>query len=245
MRKMMKGIVAVLAVSAVMAGSAVAADKLKVMDSTGNTTMFSVEDNGNFSVPGSLKYDNASKFLGIGTATPQAVFHANYKTAFAPFLLERELDNNGAVSLTADNFGGNGAGSLTGSGMLFRFAKGTKAAPANVAPGDRLGFLVFGGSAGGAMRHTVAIDAMVDAGTVSSTSLPTYVQIATTPNGSTARAERLRIGSDGRIRLSNQPAAPVATDACTTGDLILDAPNGYLYLCTASGAWKRATFAAY
>ena len=85
---------------------------------------------------------------------------------------------------------------------------------------------------------------MVDAGTVNSTSLPTYLQFMTTANGATARAERLRIAGDGRLRLSNQPAAPVSgSTACTAGDMILDAANGFLYLCTVTGnTWKKAKF---
>jgi len=69
-------------------------------------------------------------------------------------------------------------------------------------------------------------------------------QSGVVPTGGT---ERLRIAGDGRLRISNQPAAPANNVACTVGDLILDATNGYLYLCssTTSPYWKRATFAAY
>ncbi|SNB46633.1 hypothetical protein [Geobacter sp. DSM 9736] len=230
----------------VMASQAMAAPKLVVKDNlTPANDVFVVEDTGDFQVPGSFKFNNTSNFLGIGIDTPTAAFHVNYKTASAPFLLERELDNSGAVSLTADNYAAANGGSLVGSGMLFRFSKGTKSSPSNVANGDRLGFLTFGGMAGGAMRHTAAINALVDAGTISSTSLPTYIEFATTANGSVSRLERLRIAGDGRIRLSNQPAAPANNAACTTGDMILDAPNGFLYLCTGTNSWKRTSFAAY
>ena len=229
-----------------LAGSAQAATcvgcSFAVQDSGGANDMFTVYPTGNFNVPGSFIWDNVGKKMGIGTDTPAAAFHVNYKTALAPFLLERELDAPGAVSMQADNYGGTGAGSGTGAGMLFRFSKGTKAATAAVAVGDRLGFLVFGGNTGAAFQHTAAINSFVDAGTVSAASLPTYLQFMTTADGSIARTERLRIAADGRLRITNQPAAPVNGAVCTTsGDLILDATGGFLYLCNGA-TWKRATF---
>jgi hypothetical protein len=242
--RLMKGVCFCFLVMA-LALPAFGEDKLIVKDAGGTNTVFSVDDNGTFQVPNAFIWDNVNKRVGYGLTNPTAAFHLNYKTALAPFILERELDASGAVSMVGDNYGGAGAGSGTGAGMLFRYNKGTKAAPAAVAVGDRLGFLVFGGYSGSAVVHTAAINSLVDAGTVSSTSLPTYLQFMTTPNGSTARQERLRIAGDGRLRLSNQPAAPANNDTCTVGDLILDAANGYLYLCTATNTWQRAQFAAY
>jgi hypothetical protein len=93
-------------------------------------------------------------------------------------------------------------GSASGSGFLARFARGTKDVPLDVQAGDRLGFNVFGGWAGGAFRHTAGITAAVDTGTVSATSLPTYLAFTTTPNGSIARAERMRITSDGSVAIN-------------------------------------------
>lgn len=71
-----------------------------------------------------------------------------------------------------------------------------------------------------------------------------YIAFQTTATGTTTRNEKLRINGDGSIRLSNQPAAPVSgTTACTAGDMILDAANGFLHLCTVTGnTWKKATF---
>ncbi|MHB8084808.1 MAG: hypothetical protein ACYDHZ_03205 [Dehalococcoidia bacterium] len=92
--------------------------------------------------------------------------------------------------------------STAGSGFLARFARGTKAAPANVIPGDRLGFNVFGGWAGNWI-HTAAIEAIVDTGTVSGTSLPTYMRFSTTPDGSLGRVERMRIASGGNISVNS------------------------------------------
>jgi hypothetical protein len=71
-----------------------------------------------------------------------------------------------------------------------------------------------------------------------------YIAFQTTKELTTTRNEKLRINGDGSIRLSNQPAPPVSgTTACTAGDMILDAPGGFLYLCTVTGnTWKKATF---
>ena len=91
---------------------------------------------------------------------------------------------------------------MSGSGFLARFARGSRSSPANVTNGDRLGFNVFGGWAGGAFRHTGAIEALVDTGTVSASSLPTYMKFSTTPDGSASRAERMRIDSAGRVSIN-------------------------------------------
>ena len=199
--RLMKGVCFCFLVMA-LALPAFGADKLIVKDAAGTTDVFKVDDTGTFQVPNAFIWDNVNKKAGFGLTNPAAAFHINYKTALAPFTLERELDSPGAVAMTGDNYGGTGAGSGTGTGMLFRYQKGTKAAPAAVAVGDRLGFLVFGGHSGSAVVHTAAINSLVDSGTVSATSLPTYLQFQTTPNGSTTRAERLRISASGVVSIN-------------------------------------------
>lgn len=76
-------------------------------------------------------------------------------------------------------------------------------------------------------------------------SQPTSLTFGTTAVNTVAATEKLRIAGDGRLRLSNQPSAPANNAACTTGELILDAANGYLYLCTATNTWKRTVFSSY
>jgi hypothetical protein len=199
--RLMKGVCFCLLVLA-LALPAFGEDKLIVKDAAGINTVFSVDDTGTFQVPNAFIWDNVNKKVGYGLTNPTAAFHLNYKTALSPFILEREFSGNGAVSMVGDNYGGTGAGSNTGAGMLFRFQKGTKAAPAAVAVGDRLGFLVFGGYSGSAVVHTAAINSLVDSGTVSTTSLPTYIQFQTTPDGSTTRAERMRISASGVVSIN-------------------------------------------
>ncbi len=154
----------------------------------------------------SLYWDNANKRLGVGSISPEAPLHVLSTVAGAPFTLQQ----SGSTPLTAlyDNWG---AGTATsGAGFLARFARGTKDAPANVGVGDRLGFNVFGGLAGGAWRHTAAIEAMVDTGTVSATSLPTYLRFLTTPDGSVTRTEAMRISANGNVGIgTTSPEAPL------------------------------------
>ena len=165
MNRICKVILAAAAVLA-LAAPAMAVDKLIVnntngtagfkVDDTGKLTVrnlgntadvFTVDNIGNISVPGALKFDNTSKFLGLGVDTPLAVFHGYFTTAAPPFILERSLDTNGAVGLTATNFAGTGGGNspatLIGSGMIFASSRGTKAIPADLVPGDRIGYLVL------------------------------------------------------------------------------------------------------
>jgi len=94
LRKLSRTMATVVTLSAlVVVSQAGAATKLQVNGTDGSTPVFQVDDSGTFQVPNAFKFDNTSKFIGIGTTSPTAGFHLNYKTAFPPFLLERELDN--------------------------------------------------------------------------------------------------------------------------------------------------------
>lgn len=147
--------------------------------------------------PGGLADTGIFASVGIGTATPSAPLHISSTTSTQP----ETIDLSGVGPMTAQwNNYYNGASA--GSGFLARFARGTKGEEANVQAGDRLGFIVFGGWAGGAFRHTVGITGTVDQGTISATSLPSYLWFTTTPNGSTARTERMRITSAGNVGIN-------------------------------------------
>jgi len=143
--------------------------------------------------------------LGVGTGSPSAPLHVYFLSSPGgpnPFLME--VDNaSTAASMEARAYG-------VGPGFLFHYAKGTKASPTDVSVGDRIGFVVFGGYAGGAFRNAAAINAIVDAGAVNSTSLPTYLQFMTTPNGSISRLERMRIDESGNVGIGTiAPKSPL------------------------------------
>jgi hypothetical protein len=150
--------------------------------------------------PGGLADTGIYGAVGIGTSSPISPLHISSTTSTQP----ETIDLSGVGPMTAQwNNYYNGAAS--GSGFLARFARGTKDVPLDVQAGDRLGFNVFGGWAGGAFRHTAGITAAVDNGTVSATSLPTYLAFTTTPNGSIARAERMRIDAQGKVGVNVIP----------------------------------------
>lgn len=64
-------------------------------------------------------------------------------------------------------------------------------------------------------------------------------------NGSSASTtERMRVNTDGKIQITGDSVtiktsqSPASSDACDTGEIAWD--TGYIYICTSSGAWKRA-----
>jgi len=107
---------------------------------------------------------------------PSAPLHMRYNTAT---MVIAEADGASPCVLQLDTYG---AGSATsGGGFLGRFARGSKTSLSNVAVGDRLGFNIFAGYAGGAFRHTGGIEGVVESGTISATSLPTGIRFLTIP----------------------------------------------------------------
>lgn len=166
--------------------------------------------------------------LGVGTSSPSGLIHASGNLQ-NPVLVEG--DGSAGVSAVFDNYYGSG-GVHAGGGLLGRMARGSKASPANVAVNDRLGFNVFGGYAGGAFRHVAAIEALVDSGTISASSLPSAIRFLTTPNGSVARQERMRIDKDGNVTPPSDNTGSIGTASkrwalvraatVTQGDLVYE-----------------------
>jgi hypothetical protein len=68
---------------------------------------------------------------------------------------------------------------------------------------DRLGFFLFGTTVSGTPYHAAGINAVSD-GAWSATSTPAYFQFFTTPSGSAARAERMRLASSGEAIFYNR-----------------------------------------
>lgn len=86
-----------------------------------------------------------------------------------------------------------------GAFFILRHARGSLAVPADELAGDRMGILTFGGYAGGGFRNVCGIEGRAGTGTISATSLPSYLAFLTSPDGSIARTERLRIDQDGNL----------------------------------------------
>jgi hypothetical protein len=173
--------------------SASAADKLVVEDSAiPPNKMFSVTDTGDVNAAGNVTSDG---YLGIGVATPKAAISA--KGADSPssqlMMLREETHVNG------------------GAGFIAYHNNADTAMP-NV--NDRLGYFLFGSyfkdttNKYGAgvdwlwARNGGGISARAD-GNWTDTSIPTYFTFETAGSGTTARTERLRIGSDGVIKIND------------------------------------------
>lgn len=234
MKKMVKVILAAAAVVA-LAVPAMAAEKLIVKNAAGTANVFTATDNG---------------WLGLGATPDRPMFiDANSNTLAAGnssmvVTGEKNMERFELRSFRAATQGPQ----PTFQGMA---ARGTTAAPEAVINNTNLfsliGFGWNGTAYGGtdpAANSGAALIGMYASETHSTTAKGAYIAFQTTKNTTITRNEKLRINGDGSIRLSNQPAAPVSgTTACTVGDMILDAPNGFLYLCTVTGnTWKKATF---
>lgn len=67
--------------------------------------------------------------------------------------------------------------------------------------GDRLGYVLFGSTAGASQYQGGGIEARAE-GDYSATSTPTYFVFATSPSGTTVRAERMRIAAGGLVSIT-------------------------------------------
>ncbi len=207
--------------------------KLDIYGTAGSADIFAISSSTN----ARLFTVNAAGNVGIGTSTPSALLHVYTTSANSPF---KVTQSNATVALTLnlDSYGGTNVNA--GGGVLARYARGTDALPTDVVAGDRLGFNIFGGYAGSAFRHTSGIEAIVDSGTVSTTSLPTYLRFLTTADGSVSRTERLRITSGGNVGIgTTSPSAKLAitgTSGATTDIFaIASSTNIRLFTITAEG----------
>lgn len=144
------------------------ADKLMVQDSGGNIK-FSARDDGSIML-------NSNTFYGPSWA------------------LIYGSSNNNNTGLALDSYGSTAA---LGGGGIFRYARGTQAAPSAVQNGDRLGFFVFGGYDGTNFLNTAGLTVKVD-GAVSTGSVPAKLVFETLATGS-PRLERMVISSNGNV----------------------------------------------
>jgi len=188
MRKMITSIAAVLAVSALMIGTATAADKLMVKGTDGTTDVFKVTDNGTIVTNGGFYYDGATKRLGIGTSTPGIDLN-----------VVRDITLGGTVMWL------DGVGDVAyGPNIAIRTARGSKAAMNPTLNGDIVGQVNFRGaygSTGSAVFAPIRRSGFVSYATenYTTTAQGTNLTFVTTANGSTTPTEKLFITGDGKI----------------------------------------------
>jgi hypothetical protein len=156
---------------------------------------------------GYVQYSHVDNSLRLGTdaiermriaSTGSVVVSssATYNAAPAVSTVFHVMSETAGDTINHVNYSGS---STAGSGYGMRTARGTAAAPAAVQVGDRTGAIFMGGYTGSAFVNTAVIQSNIDTGTVSASSLPTYMSFLTTPNNSIGRLERVRITSEGSV----------------------------------------------
>lgn len=172
-------------------------DRLVVTDSTGANTEFAAGDNGTIRL-------NSNTFLGPTWA------------------LIYGSSNSSNTGLAMDSYGSPTAPATTvtlGGGAVFRFARGTQAAPTTVGVGDRLGFFVFGGYDGVNWVNAAGFTSKVDGTVVNgSNNVPTKLVFETlAQQGETAddglRIERMIISSKGNVAIGGDTGSGIASPA--------------------------------
>lgn len=116
---------------------------------------------------------DASGNIGAGTNAPTSLLHVD-----GGIITSQRYENSGAIVL--------------------RRAQGTQSAPTAITSSVTLSNVVTRGYDGSTYRDVASIQAFSN-GAVGSTSSPGILSFGTTPSGSTAVQERLRITSEGRI----------------------------------------------
>ncbi|ACM19805.1 hypothetical protein Geob_1445 [Geotalea daltonii FRC-32] len=237
LRQKMLAMAAVVAVSGLMMASvAGAAPKLIVKDNATPTPndVFTVADDGQITAK-DLTFKPATKKFGFGTSNPQTSLH----------LVELASPFDRGLTIGQHDAG-------TAAAVInIKKSSGTDASPGLPASGSNIAAFhaqVYDGNTTVAGANGWSANASFFFTAEPGTYAAEYIPVAIRFDTGVAQAqkkERLRITSDGRLRISNQPTAPANNAICTVGDMVLDATNGFLYLCTATNSWKRTSFSTY
>ena len=171
MKKLLVVVMAVMALSCLMAVPAFSAPKLIVKDATGTNSVFDVEDTG---------------LVGINNAAPVGNLHI--------------VGDSTNMTLYVDRY-------ALSPGMIARRANGTISAPSQVLAGQQLfGFGVRPWLSSGFAGASLANFTFAAAENMSDTAGGTYFTIGTTPTGSTAVQERVRVAANGNVGIgTNNP----------------------------------------
>lgn len=154
---------------------------------TSDSILFKVGNNG---AKTAMTIDTSGR-VGIGI-TPSFLF--NVYAASSAFTL---FQGDAGTSVTVNR----NSTDVNGPVLAVRKARGTTASPTAVASGDSLGGLAFQGYGGTTNRTLSSIGSAVDTYT-SDTDISSYLTFNTSPSGSAAATERLRIGSAGQIGIA-------------------------------------------
>lgn len=136
-----------------------------------------------------LFWDDTNNRLGVGTSSPVSPLHVEGGLA------------------TFQRYGSSGA-------IALRSAAGTQASPTAIASATSIGIVISRGYDGSAYRDIAAITCSSD-GAISSNSSPGFIQFSTTPSGSVASTERMRITSAGNVGIATTSAPSPLTVAGT------------------------------
>jgi len=162
------------------------------------------QDNANFF------WDDTNNRLGIGTATPNqslSIFNATNATLV---VTSEFLTNIVSARYSTDS----------GSPFITcRKGRGTAASQTAVASGDQLGSLLFQAFGGTNNRNISSISGLVDTYT-SDTNISSLLTFGTSPSGSAAATERMRITSAGGISFGSS-----GTAYGTSGQTLISAGN--------------------
>lgn len=150
------------------------------VDNNGGTTAMTIRNNGNIGIgnPSPLERLNigltsAALSAGVGSEGV-AITLSEIATAFG-------IENTAA------------SGSTGGSGSIFYSNDG-----AAMVSGDRLGYIIFGGSSSStSLRNTASVAAYAEETWVDATNYGSGIRFETTLNGGTTRNEKFRIVNDG------------------------------------------------
>jgi hypothetical protein len=155
---------------------------------TSFTAGYHLKGNGTSAVSSSVIYDDGTN-VGIGTSSPTVLLDVFSATA-ANF----SVRGDSATNITAHR----SSTDASGPNMVMRKARGTSASPTAVASGDNMGTLFFSAYGGANNRNIASIAGTVDT-FYSDTGIGSYLTFSTTPNGSVAIAERMRIDNAGNV----------------------------------------------
>lgn len=130
------------------------------------------------------------------------------------------------------------------AGPIFNFNKSkgaTVGVRGAVASGDRLGTLVFGGDDGTNFITAASINCLVD-GIPATNAMPGRLTFSTTPSGTAAQIERMRISNDGTVFIGNGSAidAPAAGVISSTGGSGLNTAGASLTIRGGAGTGTGA-----